>query len=208
MRVAPAASAARTRQTVLPSRTSSPSLSCSLPEMRRSLTNVPLVEPRSSIAIAPPCSRIAACRRDTSGSASTMSVPSRPITAPGVASTSRPSIGRCSTNTSDPFKSVVPLSSVRADGGDPHHVSVRRSGRWSLLRILLERAQHRPAHVVGHLGAVGERVGRLLLEMRPEDPHALLVRERRGPRQALAHHAAEGVDVALSGHLLAADLLG
>jgi hypothetical protein len=98
--VAPAAAAvARTRHTVLPSRTMSPSERACVPWTRWSFTNVPLVEPRSSIATPSPWARIAAWRRETSGSARTMSVPSRPMTASGVGSTSRPSMGACSTNT-------------------------------------------------------------------------------------------------------------
>src|SRR4051794_33718969 len=41
-----------------------------------------------------------ACLRETSGSGSTMSVPSRPIVSPASIGRTRPAIGRCSTNIS------------------------------------------------------------------------------------------------------------
>ena len=84
-----------------------------MPDTRTSFTNVPLVEPPSSTPSLPSTPRKVACVRDTSGSGSTWSQPSRPTVMPGATRHSRPAIGCSSTNTN----SIIDLLGLR--GGTP-----------------------------------------------------------------------------------------
>ena len=88
------------------------------------------------------------------------------------------------------------------------HAGILARGLRPLGRVLLERAQQRPHELVGHVGAGGPGIRRRVLQMRPQDPHALHLRERWMAAHALVHHAPERIDVGRGADRLAADLLG
>jgi hypothetical protein len=92
-------SASTSRQIVAPNRMASPAAIARVPWTRSSFTNVPLLDPRSSIAGPPATARMAACRRETCGSVRRMSQPSRPIVAPGASGCLLPGTGVSSTKT-------------------------------------------------------------------------------------------------------------
>src|SRR6266550_3982053 len=93
-------------------------------------------------------------------------------------------------------------------GCDLDHADVCGGARGAPRRVFFECAGDRPAEVLRDVRPCRGWVYRLVLQVSPENPHALAIGERGIAANALEHQAAECVDIRSGADLLATYLFG
>src|SRR4051812_25132175 len=125
----------------------------------------------------------------------------RPASAPSTTSTVRSAIWAARLG-------VGRFGGRRLPGRHLNDPGATGGGGRPVLRLLLERAEDRPAELVGKVVASLARIGGRILEMRPENLHPVPIGEGRLARDALEHDAPERVHVGLRADVDGTDLLG